>query len=250
MTRVSSHPPSVLSWAGATPQASTLMFTMGWLVAGRLHSEYSARRDYISSLAAADAPNAWIMIAACVVFGLGVLSLGIGLYKALPDQFGRLGAVGVMAAGVGLVVTGLARHDCSLQDPACADRVSAGMVSGEHALHDVASISVFVIAGLSQLVIARSLRRRDGWRHLWLPSFSCSGLTLLLFALMISPALGDWTGALERGMALVSGLWVPVLARHLRRLRSSSRPVGLPCREQERPTPAPADPWSYPVKGV
>lgn len=197
------------------PIIGAVVFTAGWFIAGRVEPGYNPRREYISSLSAADAHNPWIMIVAFVVFGLGVVALGLRLLAALHDRGGRAGAVCVLMSGVGIIVSGVARHDCSVQLEDCMNRVAAGVVSAEHVLHDVASGAVFTLGGLAQLMIAASARRHPGWAGVWPVALTSGAVTLVLFVLMNLDFFASWTGAFERALVLVAGICVCLLGGHL-----------------------------------
>ncbi|NEE01459.1 DUF998 domain-containing protein [Phytoactinopolyspora halotolerans] len=214
---------TIFTWIAMASIGGALIFTLGWLIAGRLQDHYNPRSDYISSLAAVGAVDAWIMILALVVFGLSVISLGAGLILSLNDTFGRIGSLGVLASGLGVMLVGIMRHDCGVQLPTCSFKVSMGEISGYHAVHDVVAATTFVVAGASQLLISRSAKRSEGWRHLRIPSAVSGGLTLGLFLLMSSPALVSWVGVLQRGIALVASLWVSALGVHLYWMRGRRR---------------------------
>ncbi|NDL56160.1 DUF998 domain-containing protein [Phytoactinopolyspora mesophila] len=214
---------AVSSWLAVPSIAGALVFTAGWLIAGRVQDQYDPRSDYISSLAAVGAANPEIMIAALVLFGIGVMSLGAGLVHSFPDPLGRIASFGVLLSGLGVLVAGSMRHDCGLQLPDCSARVSLGEISGYHAVHDVASAATFMFAGASQLLLSRAMRRRDGWRYLRLPSVASGMLTLLLFVLMISGEFAEWVGALQRTIVVVGCIWVCMLAIHLIRLGMKER---------------------------
>lgn len=206
----------------ALPILGTTLFTLGWVVADLVQPQHSARREYISSLAAGDAQSPWIMVTAFVAFGIGVFVLGLRLVRSVSDGLAQLGGLTVMLVGAGVVASGLARHDCNVQLSACSQRVDEGVVSAQHNLHDVVSTGVFICAGLALLLIARSARRVDEWGTVRLPALAGGVVTLTLFVMMNSTRLGEWVGLLERALVLVAGCCVCLLARHLhkRELRS------------------------------
>jgi hypothetical membrane protein len=214
---------TVSSWLAVPSIAGALVFTAGWLIAGRIQDQYNPRSDYISSLAAVGAANPEIMIAALVLFGVGVMSLGAGLVHSFPDPLGRIGSLGVLLSGLGVLVAGSMRHDCGVQLPDCSAKVSMGEISGYHAVHDVASAATFMFAGASQLLLSYAMQRREGWRYLRLPSVASGTLTLLLFVLMISGEFPEWVGALQRGIVVVGCLWICMLGAHLIRLGMKER---------------------------
>jgi hypothetical membrane protein len=201
-------------WTGL-PLVGTVLFTLGWIVADLVQPHHSARREYISSLAAGDAESPWIMVGAFLAFGVGVVVLGLRLVRGVSDGLAQLGGLSVMLVGGGVIVSGLARHDCNVQVAECAQRVEEGAVSGQHALHDVVSTAVFIFAGVSLLLIARSARRVDEWGTVRMPALAGGVATFVLFTMMNTSELVEWVGYLERALVLVAGCCVCLLTRHL-----------------------------------
>lgn len=224
------------TWLAVPSVGGALVLTAGWLIAGRVQDRYNHRSDYISSLAAVDAANPWIMIGALVFFGIGVMSLGAGLLYSLRDTLGRVGSAGVLLSGVGVVLIGSMRHDCGLQFPACSIKVSMGEVSSYHAMHDVASAATFILAGVSQLLISRSVQHNSGWRYLRLLSFASGTVTLMLFVLMTSELLPGWVGAIQRVIVGVACIWVSTFSFSLRRLAPASDHEGSRIRNVTQPS--------------
>ncbi|NED94192.1 DUF998 domain-containing protein [Phytoactinopolyspora alkaliphila] len=212
------------TWLATPAIIGALVFTAGWLIAGRLQEHYNPRSDYISSLAAVGAADPWIMILALVVFGVGVMFLGAGLVHVLPGRMGRLGSMGIVLSGVGVFLAGSMRHDCGVQLPECSLKVSLGEVSGYHAVHDVVSGLTFVVAGVSQILISLSVSRQNGWRYLRVPSMVSGALTLVLFTLMISALFPGWVGAIQRTIAVLACVWVSTFAVYLYRASTRGHP--------------------------
>jgi hypothetical protein len=129
---------------GSCAVAGPLVFTAAWLLAWPLQEQYSPRREDISALAALDAQHAWIMILGFLALGVGTTALGLGLMESLSGWSSRVGSAFVMVAGVGLVIAGLARNDCSSELPGCAAAVDAGDVSTHHGIHDLVSLLIFL----------------------------------------------------------------------------------------------------------
>ena len=92
-----------------------IAFTIAWIVGAVVQDEYSLRREDISALAALDAQNAWIMVTGFLLLGVGIVALGAGLAGALNGRPATVGSILVAVAGVGIIVAGLARNDCSSQ---------------------------------------------------------------------------------------------------------------------------------------
>lgn len=195
-----------------------IAFTIAWIVAALVQDEYSVRREDISALAALDAQNAWIMITGFLLLGVGIVALGAGLAGALKGRPATVGSILVLVAGVGIIVAGLARNDCSSELDACADRVDAGDVSWHHATHDLASLVVFLALVAAPLVFARAFRGDQSWRDLRTYSLITGVLGLVLLVLFLTGVAGSWNGLLQRVFVTVLFLWIAVLGARLIRL--------------------------------
>ncbi len=75
---------------------------------------------------------------------------------------GRIGAVLVVLAGLGMVVVGLNQQDCSELIGACAAAEAAGTLSDHHVVHQLASLAVFLVLAIAMFPSARGLRRNGG----------------------------------------------------------------------------------------
>jgi hypothetical membrane protein len=213
--------------AGAFAVAGPVVFTVAWLVAWPVQDTYSPRREDISALAALDAQQAWLMIIGFLVLGLGVVLLGLGFWRAVEGgKAARVGAVLVLLAGLGILVAGLARNDCSSELAACKVRIDAGDISWHHGLHDAVSGLVFLAFVVAQLVFGRAFRRDPSWRDLRAFSISSGVLTLALLVLFGTGAIEDWNGLIQRFFLVVPFVWSIVLGVRLRRLASD--PVAIP----------------------
>jgi hypothetical membrane protein len=212
--------------AGTSGVAGPIIFSAAWLVAWPVQDEYSPRHEDISALAALDADHPWIMVTGFLALGLGTtllgLGLGLGRASALAGGFSaRLGALLVTVAGVGILVAGLARNDCSSELAACAARVDAGDVSWHHELHDLVSLVVFLALVAAQLVLARAFGRDARWHDLSKYSIVSGALTFALLVLYGSGAIGDSNGLVQRIFTAVPFVWIAVLGLRLRRVAAA-----------------------------
>ncbi|WP_405065353.1 DUF998 domain-containing protein [Kribbella sp. NBC_01510] len=195
-----------------------IAFTIAWIVGAVVQDEYSLRREDISALAALDAQNAWIMVTGFLLLGVGIVALGAGLAGALNGRPATVGSILVAVAGVGIIVAGLARNDCSSQLAACADRVDAGEASWHHVTHDLVSLVVFLALVAAALVFARAFRGDQSWRDLRTYCLITAVLGLVLLVLFITGVAGSWNGLLQRVFVTVLFLWIAVLGARLIRL--------------------------------
>jgi hypothetical membrane protein len=195
-----------------------IAFTSAWIVGAVVQDEYSVRREDISALAALDAQYAWIMITGFVLLGVGMVALGAGLAGALKGRSATVGSILVAVAGVGIIVAGLARNDCSSQLDACVDRVDTGDVSWHHATHDLVRLVVFLALVAAQLVLARAFRGDQSWRDLRTYSLITAVLGFVLLVGFITGVAGSWNGLLQRVFVTVLFFWIAVLGARLIRL--------------------------------
>jgi hypothetical membrane protein len=213
-------------FAGTCAVAGPILFTVAWLVAWPVQDEYSPRREDISALAALDAQHAWIMILGFLAFGLGAAALGVGLLWALAGgTAARVGAVLALVAGIGIIVAGLARNDCSSELASCAALVDAGDVSWHHQVHDLVSALVFLCLFAAQVLLARAFRIDPRWSDLWVYSLASGLATLVLLVVYGTSAFSGWDGLVQRVFIAVPQVWMVVLGLRLRRLGAAE---GMP----------------------
>jgi hypothetical membrane protein len=206
-------------WLGRLAMAGPIAFTLAWVIGGLVQDEYSFRLEAISALAAMDAQYAWIMISGFVLLGAGTVALAVGLATALRSRSAVIGSILLMIAGIGPIVAGLARNDCSSKLPACAARADAGEVSWHHQVHDNVSLIVFIALIAAPLVFARAFGRDDRWRPLRTYSFVTGLLGFALLVLYVVASEGAWNGLAQRAFVSVLFLWIAVVGLRLSRLR-------------------------------
>ena len=208
-------------WLGRLAVAGPIAFTIAWLVGGLVQDEYSARKEDISALAALDAQHAWIMITGFVLLGVGTVALAAGLASTLRYPSAAIGSVLLMIAGIGLVVAGLARNDCSSELPACAARVDAGEVSWHNQVHDNVSLILFLALIAAPLVFARAFGRDDRWRPLRTYSIVTGLLGFALLVLYVIGSAGTWNGLVQRIFISVLLLWIALVGFRLSRVEQA-----------------------------
>jgi hypothetical membrane protein len=202
-------------WLGRLAVAGPIAFTVAWLFAGLAQEEYSVRREDISALAALDAQHAWIMITGFLLLAAGTVALGVGLVMTLKGRRAVIGSILVMIAGIGLLVAGLARNDCSGELSACAERVDAGDVSWHSTVHDMVSLVLFLALIAAPLVLAGSFRGAEHWHDLRSYSIVTGLLGFVLLVSFVIGAAGSWSGVLQRVFVSVLFLWIALLGLRL-----------------------------------
>lgn len=174
-------------------------FALSIPLAGAFHPDYSHVREGISALAATDSPAAPIMIAGFVALALGTVAAGVALWVRLPVCVaGRIGAVLVVLAGLGMVVVGLNQQDCSELIGACAAAEAAGTLSDHHVVHQLASLAVFLVLVIAMFPLARGLRRNGGPAGAAVATRLVGVVGLLVIAAMMTVGLGDLGGLVQR----------------------------------------------------
>jgi hypothetical membrane protein len=206
-------------WLGRLAMAGPIAFTLAWLIGGFVQDEYSFRREEISALAAMDAQYPWIMIIGFVLLGTGTVALAAGLASTLKYPSAVIGSILLIIAGIGLMVDGLARTDCSEKLPTCVARIDAGEVSWHHQVHDNVSVIVFLALSAVPLVFVRAFGRGDRWRPLQTYSLVTGSLGFALLVLYVIASEGTWNGLAQRTFVSVLFLWIAVVGFRLSRLR-------------------------------
>jgi hypothetical membrane protein len=205
-------------WLGRLAMAGPIAFTIAWLVGGLVQDEYRLRQEDISALAATDAQHAWIMITGFVLVGLGTVALAAGLASTLRYPSAAIGSVLLMIAGLGLIVVGLARNDCSSELPACAARAEAGEVSLHDQVHDNVSLVLFLALIAAPLVFARAFGRDDRWRPVRTYSIATGLLGFALLGLYVIGSAGTWNGLVQRIFVSVLLVWIALIGFRLSRV--------------------------------
>jgi len=77
----------------------------------------------------------------------------------------RIRAALLALAGLGILVAGPARNDCSSELGACRAHLT-GDLSWHHHVHDLVSVLAFLSLAVAQLVLARAFHVDDHWRDL------------------------------------------------------------------------------------
>lgn len=204
---------------GTVALAGPVLFAVAWLVAGPLQDAYSPRREDVSALAAMDAQVPGVMIAGFLAFGIGVLALGVGLRRTVDGgRWARTASILLVVAGLGILVAGLSRNDCSTELPECRMLIEAGQVSWHHHLHDGISALVFLVFVAAQLVAARAFTRDKAWSDLRLYSIVSGIATFALLVLFASAAVENSNGLVERVFLAAPMVWVGMLGLRLFRL--------------------------------
>lgn len=175
--------------------AGPVAFAAAWSLLGRRLPGYSPVDDPISRLAADGAPDAALMTAGLVAFGVGVPLYGAALRDALP------GPAWAAAAATGLATLGVAAFPLTAHGP---DTVH-GAVAG------VAYASLAATPLLAAAPLARAGRR--GWAGASVAVGTVSAASLA------ATAAGPATGLFQRVGLTVAHAWVVASAVGILRRR-------------------------------
>lgn len=197
---------------GVAGIAGPVLFTAGWL-ASSLRQAAPITEVQLSGLAAEDARDPQLMMAALIVLGGCSIGLGAGLRRVCPRSAGPWL---VMLAGGATVAAGVFRRDhLLLTGP------GFGGESWHNQVHDVVSGAGYAAMLAAPLLLAWRLRREPGWRG---PSRAVAGLAVASavgLAVFASRAAEPWNGLVQRGTVTLALAAEVVLAARLLRYRGA-----------------------------
>lgn len=201
--------------AAAGGIAGPVAFTAGWL-AGSLRQAAPLAQVQLSGLAAEDARDPQLMMAAFIVLGGCTAAFGAALRSVTGPR--SAGPWLVVLAGGATVAAGVFRRDhLLLTGPGFTGE------SWHNQVHDVVSGVAYAAMLCAPLLLARRLRREPGWAG---PSRAVAGLAvastvgLAVFAFRV---FEPWNGAVQRAsVTLALAAEVVLAAALLRSYRGAS----------------------------
>ncbi len=202
--------------AGLAGIAGPVLFTAGWL-ASSLRQAAPMAEVQLSGLAAEDARDPQLMMAAFIVLGGCSIGLGAGLRRVCPRSAGPWL---VMLAGGATVAAGVFRRDhLLLTGPGFTGE------SWHNQVHDVVSGVAYAAMLAAPLLLAWRLRREPGWTGI---SRAVAGLAVASavgLAVFASRALEPWNGAVQKGTVTLALAAEVVLAAGLLYRGASAGPL-------------------------
>jgi Protein of unknown function (DUF998) len=171
--------------------AGPVGFTAGWVVASLRQTGHSATDVQISGLAAPDARDPGIMIAAFVLLGGCSVAFGSALHGALRPHPGA-GPRLIQCAGVLAVAAGLLRRDHMM-----LGRPGAGQ-SWHNNAHDAVSAVIYLLLVAVPLLLAARFRGDSYWRPLAVPALAGALATAAFLGLFAAGASAPSAGLLQR----------------------------------------------------
>jgi hypothetical protein len=201
----------VAAWGGV---AGPVLFTAAWVVSSLRQAGHSMAEVQLSGLAAVDARDPQIMMAAFV--GLGACSAGLGaaLRRAVPSR--PAGPWLVMAAGAATIAAGVFRRDhLLLTGPGFAGE------SWHNQAHDVASAVGYAAMLAAPLVLARDFAGSPCWAGISRPVRVLGLASAVAMGVFASRAAEPWNGTVQRAaVTLALGAEAVVAVRMLALQRS------------------------------
>lgn len=194
-------------------------FNAGWIAGDFAQpAAFSSANDDLSDLGALTASSPWLYNQlAANVSGLLVISLGVGLWRALsPSSLGRVGAAALIATGTGTFLDGIFRLDCQGIDVGCDND------SWHSHAHKIESAFTVGATFVALLILALAFRRIPEWRDSWLPTVAA--VPAVFLANLVFSSLGD--GAATRAGTVVVFAAIAFMAFRL--LQKGNRPRASP----------------------
>ncbi|HEY6276866.1 MAG TPA: DUF998 domain-containing protein [Streptosporangiaceae bacterium] len=204
--------------------AGPVLFTAGWVVSSLRQTGVSAAGVQLSGLAADDARDPQIMMAAFVV--LGACSAGFG--AALGQVGGRRWSAGawlVVVAGTAAVAAGVFRRDhMLLTGPGFAGE------SWHNQVHDVASGVAYAAMLAALLVLGWCFRHDRDWVVVSRPVQALALASALALAVFATRAAGPWNPVVQRAAVTAALTAEIVMAARMMTLppAPAGRPPGRP----------------------
>jgi hypothetical membrane protein len=213
MTVAGRAPARLLALAGLL---APILSILTLLVLGRFYPGYSHARMQISMLGAQGAPQALLFN----LFGLGLpgvmtIACAAGLQRGIAGAEDWFGPAAVALGGLGLAAAAV--FHC---DPGCV----GGTRSSD--IHQLAASGIGFLS-IAPVLMAPRLKQDPRWRA-YAPFSLAAGLVALLcgvaWAFSGELGLGQWEGALQRGLGGAGLAWLAAMAAHLlRTARNDSR---------------------------
>ncbi len=178
-----------------------VLFTAGWVVSSLRQVGHPVAGIQLSGLAAEDAQDPQLMMAAFVVLGACSIGFGAALWKVAG--FRPAGPWLVMTGGAAAVAAGAFRRDHML--------LTGPGFTGEswhNQVHDVASGVAYVAMLTAPLVLARQFRASPRWAVIARPVQVLALASVAAMAVFASRAAEPWNGTVQRTavtLALAAG---------------------------------------------
>ena len=199
--------------------AGPVLFTLAWVAGSLRQGGHGAAQVQLSGLAAEDAREPQLMIAAFVL--LGGCSIGFGAALRWVTAPRTAGAWLVMTAGAATAAAGVFRRDhLLLTGPGFAGE------SWHNQVHDVVSAVAYGAMVAAPLALGHELRGKPGWAPVARAVQALALASLAVLAVFASRAAQPWDGVLQRvAVTLALAAEVLLAARMLTLPPEDARPV-------------------------
>ncbi len=171
--------------------AGPVLFTAAWVASSLRQTGHPAAGIQLSGLAAEDARDPQIMIAAFVVLGACSIAFGAALRRVAGHR--AAGPWLVMVAGAAAVAAGVFRRDHML--------LTGPGFTGEswhNQVHDVVSGIAYVAMIAAPLALARQFRTDPQWAMIARPLQVLALASAVAVAVFASRAAEPWNGTVQR----------------------------------------------------
>jgi len=213
------------AWGGI---AGPVLFTAAWVVSSLRQAGHPASQIQLSGLAAQDARDPVIMVAAFVVLGACLIGFGAALRTVAARSAGPWL---VMAAGAAAVAAGVLRRDhLLLTGPGFAGE------SWHNQAHDVVSDIAYAAMLTAPLALARRFRADPAWAVIARPVQALTLASATAIAVFASRTLQPWNGVLQR-----TAVTLALAAETLAAIRLLTRPAGPPATPPGQHQPGTSD---------
>jgi uncharacterized membrane protein HdeD (DUF308 family) len=177
--------------AGYGGIAGPVLFTAAWVVSSLRQTSYPPAGVQLSGLAAADARDPELMMAAFVVLGSCSIGLGAALNTVAAPH--SAGPWLVMAAGAATAAAGVFRRDqMLLTGPGFAGQ------SWHNQVHDVVSGVAYGAMLAAPLMLGQRFRAEPDWAALARPVQVLALTSAAAMAVFASGAVEPWNGVVQR----------------------------------------------------
>jgi hypothetical protein len=203
--------------------AGPVVFTAAWVVSSLRQAGHPAAGIQLSGLAAEDARDPQIMMAAFVVLGICAVAFGAALRPVAGHR--TAGPWLVMVAGAAAVAAGVFRRDHML--------LTGPGFTGEswhNQVHDVVSGIAYAAMLTAPLALARQLRTDPQWAMVARPVLALALGSAAAMAVFASRAAEPWNGTVQRTaltLALAAGALVAARMLTLPEAGTPARPASV-----------------------
>ncbi|WDI31293.1 DUF998 domain-containing protein [Hyphococcus flavus] len=188
----------LVRWSGLI---ASVLFVVMIVTVGMITPGYDMRSQFISELAAVDAPYAVYMnLIGIIPFGLGIVLFGFGFLKRVHfNHFTIIGALLLILSGAGFVAAGLFQCDAG-----CPFEGSQSQV-----IHNWTAFGAFILAFLAALWIGISaLWSAKRAAPLIFGILACAGMAWSFYMMGAGALEHPMIGLFQRGFILSLCLWL------------------------------------------